>query len=94
MSNKLILVSVNEVGTPQPAAFHEHAAMKYLGMNRAAFREIVFAGLIPFTIHVNGSKRIYLRSDLDAYLESLPRSRMAPREHSPKPAPFLKGVGN
>lgn len=55
----------------QPAAMHELAAAKYLGMSRTAFRELVFGGLIPFAEHVNGKARIYLRAHLDYYLRSL-----------------------
>jgi hypothetical protein len=87
----LKLVEVNQVKEAQPAAFHEAGAKRYLGLNRLAFRELVFSGLIPFTTHANGSKRIYLRCDLDAYLESRPRSRMPQCGRSSDPA--LKGVG-
>jgi hypothetical protein len=73
-----------------PAAMHEHAAAKYLGMNRTSFRSLVFAGIIPYAVHLHGKRRIYLRSDLDRYLESLPRSTMVPRENSPLVA--LKGA--
>lgn len=78
----LELVEVKEVRSAQPAVFHELAAAKYLGMNRTAFRELVKAGLIPFSEHINGKRRIYLRSDLDDYLASLNWRRMPRREDS------------
>ena len=86
----LALVEVKETSNPQPAAFHELAAAKYLGMNRSAFREIVFdLKLIPFAQHANGRTRIYLRSDLDAYLSGLDWRKMDARKDS---RAALKGV--
>lgn len=82
MTSKLTLVSVNDrVSAANPAAFHEMAAAKYIGTNRTQFRQLMFAGIIPFTTHMNGRSRLYLRADLDAYLESLPKSRMPIREN-------------
>ena len=81
---RLELVPVHDkVPDPQPAAFHEGAAAKYVGMCRTMFRDIVRDGLIPYAYHANGQTRIYLRSDLDAYLESLNWRKMVPREVSP-----------
>ena len=88
MKTKLALVSIRDDASP--AAFHERAAARYLGMNRTSFRQLVFAGVIPYTVHLNGRTRIYLRSDLDAYLGTLPRSRMPAREDSSGVA--LKGA--
>lgn len=85
----LTLVDVKQVKDEQPAAFHELAAAKYLGMRRSSFRELVMSGIIPYTYHLNGKTRIYLRSDLDAYLDSLEKCRMVPRENS---RVALKGV--
>ncbi|MDR0843036.1 MAG: helix-turn-helix domain-containing protein, partial [Acidobacteriota bacterium] len=64
---RLTLVPVHDVTSSQPAAFHELAAAKYLGMSRTTFRSVVRAGLIPYAEHVGGKARIYLRSGLDAY---------------------------
>lgn len=81
---KLMLIPVSKnVGPLIPAAMHEHAAAKYVGMNRTSFRDLVFDGIIPFTKHLNGKTRIYLKTDLDRYLESLPKSKMVERENSP-----------
>jgi excisionase family DNA binding protein len=87
----LAVVDIGKVKDPQPAAFHEKGASKYLGMSRPKFLELVYSGTLPFTTHANGSKRLYLRSDLDTYLDSRPRSRMPARERSLRPA--LKGIG-
>jgi hypothetical protein len=92
MTTRLALVPICDEHQAPPAAMHEGAAARYVGMNRTAFRELLLRGIISYTVHLNGKTRIYLRSDLDAYLESLPRRRMAPRENSPKPA-LAKGVG-
>jgi len=90
-NKKLMLVPVTDQIKPlSPAAMHENAAAKYIGMNRTSFRELIFAGIIPFTKHLNGKTRIYLKIDLDGYLESLTRSTMGARENSPVAA--LKGA--
>ena len=84
VKTKLELVPVYAgIPDPQPAAFHEAAAAKYIGMCRTKFREIVKEGLIPFAEHMNGQTRIYLRYDLDAYLKSLEWRTMVKREVSP-----------
>ena len=87
---ELALVEIKKTTDPQPAAFHEAGARKYLNINRQDFLHLVHSGIILFTTHANGKKRLYLKSDLDKYLDSRPRSTMALRECS-KPA--LKGVG-
>jgi excisionase family DNA binding protein len=79
---RLALVPISDERSAMPAAMHELAAARYLGMNRTAFRELLMAGLIPYSRHVNGRRRIFLRADLDAYLENLSWNRMVPRENS------------
>ena len=87
---KLALVPVHgKIADPQPAAFHEMAAARYVGMCRSKFREIVREGLVSYAEHANGQARIYLRSDLDTYLHSLNWRKMSQREVSPV---ALKGV--
>ena len=86
----LKLVSVHDrVRDPLPAAFHEAAAAKYAGTCKTKFRELVKGGVIPYAEHRNGTAKIYLRADIDAYLESLNWRRMPLREVSPV---ALKGV--
>jgi len=83
MSTLQLIPVHDRVCDPQPAAFHEAAAAKYIGMCRTKFREIVKEGLIPFAEHMNGQTRIYLRYDLDTYLKSLKWRTMVEREVSP-----------
>ena len=89
---KLALVQISDKRHSNPAAFHELAASRYVGMSRPTFRKLLFKGVFPYSFHMDGKTRIYLRSDLDVYLESLPRTRMQPCENPLKPA-LVKGVG-
>lgn len=73
------------------AAFHEKAAAHYLGLCRPYFREIVRAGVIPYRQHIGRRTRIYLRSDLDAYLLSLEKRTMSAREN-PLKAPLKEAA--
>ena len=91
-ANLALVPIIEQPKTYPPAAMHELDAARYVGTNRTQFRELVFAGHIPYTMHLNGKRRIYLRGDLDLYLESLPKHIMSSRENSPRPALF-KGDG-
>ncbi len=97
MSSRLALVQVNNrITDPMPAAFHEKGACKYLGMSRPRFLDLVHNGLISFTTHANGTQRIYLKEDLDAYLTSRPKTTLdsaALGRCFSKPAPIKKGAG-
>ncbi len=85
MSERLVVVPVKHPSPIQPAAMHELAAAKYIGTNRTYFRQLVERGVIPFTVHLVGKARLYLRSDLDAYLCSLKKRSMASCENPPSP---------
>lgn len=87
----LTLVDVKNELDNRPAAFHAAGARRYLGVSRATFDKLVYAGLIPYAEHVNGIARIYLRADLDTYLASLKWRKMSERENS-QAASFPKGV--
>ncbi len=97
MSSRLAVVQVNNrITDPMPAAFHEKGAFKYLGMSRPTFLQLVYAGTIPFCTHANGSQRIYLRSDLDAYLAGRPKTKLGSAALGrcfSKPAPIKRGAG-
>jgi hypothetical protein len=68
----LVLVSmVKEIGEIQPAAMYEHDAARYLKLSVNDLRIFVRVGTIVARRHPNRSRRIYLKSDLDRYLESL-----------------------
>lgn len=74
---KLALIPVHD-RTPKatPAAFHENAAVEYIGTNRTHFKELVLRGDIPFIVHQYGKTRLYLKSDLDDYLLSRPKHKI------------------
>ena len=84
---KLALIPISDERQVAPAAMHELAAARYCGMNRTAFRDLVKTGVLPYAEHLNGKTRIYLRSDLDAYLVGLRWRKMTARESSPQPFP-------
>ena len=76
----LKLVNVKHSVETVPAAFREGGAAKYLCLSRTRFRNLVFSGLIPYTSHQGSFHRIYLRADLDNYLNSLPRRKIPSSE--------------
>lgn len=67
----LALVNVANV-SPRlyPLAVREGEAARLLGVSRPKFREIADKAKIPHTYHPGGNSRIWLVSDLQAYLES------------------------
>jgi hypothetical protein len=67
---------VKEIGDVQPAAMYEHDAARYLKLSVNDVRAFVRTGAIVARRHPNRSRRIYLRSDLDRYLESLKREEV------------------
>ena len=91
-ANLALVPIIQQPKASPPAALHELDAARYIGTNRTSFRELVMPGHIPYTMHLNGKRRIYLRRDLDLYLEALPKHIMSSRENSPRPALF-KGDG-
>ena len=81
---KLTLMPVTEDLAPlRPAVMYEAAAAKYVMLGIHEFRKLVGQGIIPFRRHPGRTRRIYLRSDLDAYLSRLPRGIMPASEDSP-----------
>ena len=77
MANLALIPVHSKISAPQPAAFHELAAARYIGTNRTHFRELVVRGDISFVVHRYGKTRLYLKSDLDGYLLSRPKHKMA-----------------
>lgn len=76
--NELMLVSlVKELAEIQPAAMYEREAAKYVKLSVNTLREFADSGRIVTRQHPGRSRRIYLKSDLDAYLESLPKESVA-----------------
>ncbi len=74
-----ILPVVNEGLAPlTQAVMYEKMAAKYIMLSIHEFRELVNNGIIPYRTLQGHSRRIYLKSDLDAYLATLPCGNIAP----------------
>ncbi len=87
MRHQLVLVP-DELRDLIPAAFREKDAAKYVRMNINDFRKAVKKGVI---IHrIRGAQRLYLKKDLDEYLEHLPVGNKEGRISS-KPYNLKKG---
>jgi excisionase family DNA binding protein len=79
MTENLALMDIEH--RARPAAFHELAAARYVGLCRPYFRDLVMSGAIPYRQHLGRPTRIYLKADLDAYLMSLEKRIMPSREN-------------
>jgi excisionase family DNA binding protein len=72
----LMLVNViKEIGSIQPAAMYERDAAKYLKLSVNDLRKFVDDGRIVARRHPGRSRRLYLKMDLDDYLQSLEQER-------------------
>ena len=60
----------DKIKDPMPAAFRERDAIRYLGLGIHRFRTKVRKGVIK--PRLEGKQRLYLRRELDDYLEDLP----------------------
>ncbi len=69
MSQKPVIIQVVEV--PEQAAFTVSRAARYLGMSVNTLRKRADEGLIMARRDVSNN-RVFLKRDLDMYLESLP----------------------
>ena len=70
----LVLVNVAEsIGTITPAAMYEREAARYIKLGVNELRNFVNTGRIPARKHPGRKVRIFLKIDLDSYLESLER---------------------
>jgi len=88
MSN-LALVTMKTVAPGIPVlAMYENEAAKSIRLNRTNFRKLVDRGLIPYTFHADGKRRIYLLADIHAYLNGREKFTMI---HGNSPANFSKG---
>ena len=72
----------DEIEDAQPGAFKESKAAAYCGMGIDKFRSYVHSGRIPARAETGGA-RLYLRLDLDSFLQSLPIDETAVR--TPRP---------
>ena len=79
---RVLALVPDDIRHPTPGAFREKDAAQYVRMGINDFREAVKRQLIKVRCHTLGTGRLYLRKDLDEYLENLPvgdpRDRMAP----------------
>ena len=55
-----------------PAVMYEKTAAKYVMLGIHEFRELARNGTIPYRNRPGHNRRLYLKSDLDAYLANLP----------------------
>lgn len=58
-------------------ALREREAARYINLGLVAFRELVRRGVVPARRHPGRMRRIYLKADLNRYLETLPVEREA-----------------
>ena len=77
MSELVLVPLVQEIDRVQPAAMYERDAAKYLKLSVNDLRLFAKQGAIVARRHPGRSRRIYLRADLDRYLESLEREGVA-----------------
>jgi hypothetical protein len=83
---KLILMPVVDGLAPlSPAAMYESVAAKYVKLAIHDFRRLVNEGIIPYRTHKGRCRRIYLKADLDGFLNTLPKGKIHPSEDSPSP---------
>jgi excisionase family DNA binding protein len=74
MTNNLALVSIaDKPHLSMPGAFYEREAAQYINTNVHYFRQLVKGGAISWTMHLGRKRKIFLRDDLDTYLQTLPR---------------------
>jgi hypothetical protein len=84
--SELILVPVIKSLAPiTVAVLYARQARAYLKISSAGFNELVKNGTLVQHTHVGGKRPFYLKEDLDSYLRSTPRYRIASRE-SAEPA--------
>ncbi len=73
MSNLMLVSMIKDVGEVQPAAMYEREAARYLKLSVNDLRRFATDGRVVARRHPGRSRRIYLKADLDRYLESLPQ---------------------
>ena len=72
----LVLVDMAKNISPiTPAAMYERDAAKYIKLGVNELRNFVKTGLIAARKHPGRKIRIFLKADLDQYLESLEREK-------------------
>lgn len=89
MSTKYTLVESARVTDDQPRGYGRTAAIRYIGRNRTYFDQWVKQGLIPYIVLPGSRTKTFLKEDLDAFLDSQKKRRMAASE---SPLLSLKGA--
>ena len=67
---------VDKLAPITPAVMYETMAAKYVMLGIHDFRKLVDEGIIIYRTHPGRSRRIYLKTDLDDYLNNLPQGNM------------------
>jgi len=86
MGKLVLMPMIEHLASITPAVMYEATATKYVMLAIQDFRKLVNNGSIPYRTHPGRSRRIYLKSDLDDYLCSLPCGKMNASEDPPSPA--------
>lgn len=77
MSNLLLVSVVEEISKLEPAAMYEREAARYLKLSVNDLRKFANEGRIVARFHPGRTRRIYLKLDLDQYLQSLKKEGAA-----------------
>ena len=84
MNNLVLLTAAKGLAPLTTAVLWETDAAKYVKLGIHEFRDLVDGGIIVYRLRPGHKHRIYLKSDLDAYLANLPiGGRIAPEEDLP-----------
>lgn len=82
--SELVLVPVaRHLEQITTAVLYAKEARKYLRISSAAFHALIRNGALPQYHHIGGRRPFFLKHDLDAYLRTLPRYKITPRELGP-----------
>jgi hypothetical protein len=88
---KMVLMpAVDKLIPLTQAVMYEVTAAKYIMLGIHDFRRLVEDGVILCRTHPGRSRKIYLKTDLDDYLKSLPRCNIGHGRVRPGP----EGKGN
>ena len=83
MSDLILVPVVRNLVPLTTAVLYTKQARAYLKISSAGFNKLVKRGIINRYTHSNGKRPFFLKHELDAYLNSLPRYKMDDREPSP-----------
>ena len=86
-----VCVVPDKIKDPMPAEFREKQASRYVGIGIHRFREKVRTGIIK--PRLEGKQRLYIRKELDDYLESLPVDSSAAKIASQRPTDAVERRG-